>query len=107
MSGSGNNIEICQLCHFRHNWTACGILGISPSFLHGIVNRLILWIPKINTCQPEELATTGAVPVFWPYLLRYLTKSRAVCWAGFVSSGATTLVQKVFRDNGWKISVFT
>ncbi|VFQ84546.1 unnamed protein product [Cuscuta campestris] len=44
--------------------------------------------------QPEELATTGAVPVFWPYLLRYSTKSRAVCWAGFVSSGATTLAQE-------------
>ncbi|VFQ83827.1 unnamed protein product [Cuscuta campestris] len=57
--------------------------------------------------QPEELANTGAVPVFWPYLLRYLTKSQAVCWAGFVSSGATNLVQKVFQDNGWKITELT
>ncbi|VFQ82891.1 unnamed protein product [Cuscuta campestris] len=48
MSGSGNNIEICQLCHSRHNWTACRILVISPLFLHGIANRLILWIPKIK-----------------------------------------------------------
>ncbi|RAL47985.1 hypothetical protein DM860_016186 [Cuscuta australis] len=48
--------------------------------------------------QPEELATTGAVPLFWPYRLHYLTKSRAVCWAGFVSSGATISLDGFLLD---------